>query len=116
MTIAECKIEFRGDKELLLALTEYAKGRGLDVSFNELLLNSKKSGVAYAAAIAGSIAITAQAIAEFQKGHKCQIEVVTPSGSFKEQNYSAEDLIRILPSVRTNIFVHTNGSPQVPQP
>jgi len=110
------KIDLRGDKELLVALTEFAKENGLDARFSELLLNSKKSGLAYAVALAGSVAITAQAIAKFQEAHKCQIEIVTPNGTFNEQNYSAEDLIKILPSVRINIFIHLIASTQVPKP
>lgn len=110
------KIEFKGDRELLLALTELAKECGLDARFDELLLNSKKSGLAYAVALAGSVAIIAQAIAKFQEAHKCQIEIVTPSGTLKEQNYSAKDLITILPSVRTNIFINPTPSTQVSKP
>jgi len=112
----DIKLEFRGDAELLKAFAEHSKKHGLAVTLDELLLNSKKGGLASIVILVGGLATIATAVARFQEAHKTQIEITTPSGTFKEQNYTIGDLERILPSIKTNVFMHPAASDQPPRP
>jgi hypothetical protein len=114
--MSDIKVEFRGDVELLKAFAEHARKHGLAVTLDELLLNSKKGGVASIVILIGGLATIATAVARFQEAHKTQIEITTPAGTFKEQNYTVDDLEKILPSIKTNIFIRPDASDQPPKP
>jgi hypothetical protein len=112
----EVKVEFKGDAEMLEALAEYAKKCGLDASLDELIQNSKKASLRHVLTLVGALAAIAQAVARFQGEHKSQIEIVTPRGTLKSQNYTAEDLAKIFNTARTNVFINPVSSSQAPKP
>jgi len=114
--MVDVKVEFKGDAEMLKALAEYAKTCGLDSSLDELIENSTKANIRHVVTLVGGLAVIARAVATFQGEHKSQIEIITPGGTLKSQNYTAEELGKIFGSARTNIFINPVSSSQASKP
>lgn len=99
------KIEFGGDIETLMELEKFAKENGLETHLDELIQNSKTSQKAFVLALVGGIATISGHVAEFQKQSKKHLQIVTPSGTIITENYTAEELTKIFPSYKSNIFI-----------